>query len=190
MKLIVAFCKNRGIGYKNNLPWKLKSDLIRFKSLTIGDGNNAIVMGKNTWNSLNNKSLPKRSNIVLTSTPDKYSAYPGKFISSLQEVQKLKEKKIYDEIWVIGGERIYRETLRSDLIDEIFVTYINKNFICDTSFPGIPRKFNLIHATEIKYENDIEFNYVHYKKNILENNIKKIFSKKLGKFAKFPNHKS
>ena len=45
MKLIVAFCKNRGIGYKNNLPWKLKSDLIRFKSLTIGNGNNAIVMG-------------------------------------------------------------------------------------------------------------------------------------------------
>ena len=60
MKLIVAFSKNLGIGYKNKIPWNLKKDLKYFKNLTIGKGNNAIVMGKNTWKSLPVKSLPKR----------------------------------------------------------------------------------------------------------------------------------
>ncbi len=70
MNLIVGFCKNRGIGLKNALPWHLKKDLVRFKKLTIGDGDNAVIMGRNTWNSLPKKwkPLPKRTNIVLTRT--------------------------------------------------------------------------------------------------------------------------
>jgi len=48
MKLIVAFCKNRGIGFKNTLPWKLKSDMERFQKLTIGKGNNAVIIGRKT----------------------------------------------------------------------------------------------------------------------------------------------
>ena len=48
MNLIVAYCRNRGIGFQNKLPWKLSQDMNRFKNLTIGNGNNAVVMGKNT----------------------------------------------------------------------------------------------------------------------------------------------
>ena len=73
MNLIVAYCRNRGIGFKNKLPWKLSSDMNRFKNLTIGDGNNAVIMGRNTWESLPQKfkPLPKRSNIVLSTKYDK-----------------------------------------------------------------------------------------------------------------------
>ena len=70
MNIIAAICKNRGIGFKNQLPWKLKNEMQYFQKLTTGNGNNAVVMGKNTWNSLPKKPLPKRFHIVLTSNPD------------------------------------------------------------------------------------------------------------------------
>ena len=72
MNLIVAYCRNRGIGFQNKLPWKLSQDMNRFKNLTIGNGNNAVVMGKNTWESLHQKykPLPKRANIVLSTKYD------------------------------------------------------------------------------------------------------------------------
>ena len=49
INIIVAMCKNNGIGYKNNLPWRISSDLKKFRKLTIGNKKNAIIMGKNTW---------------------------------------------------------------------------------------------------------------------------------------------
>ena len=56
-KLIVAYCSNKGIGFNNDLPWNIRSDLIKFSKLTKGNCNNAIVMGKNTWLSLPKKPL-------------------------------------------------------------------------------------------------------------------------------------
>ena len=58
MNIIVAACKNRGIGINNTLPWKLKKEMKYFKEVTIGKGNSAVVMGKNTWFSLK-RPLPK-----------------------------------------------------------------------------------------------------------------------------------
>jgi dihydrofolate reductase len=164
MKLIVAYCRNNGIGLKNTLPWKLQADLSRFKYLTIGDGNNAVVMGKNTWKSLNHKSLPKRSNIVLTSTPNFYSLYPQTFLSSLQQVNEYCEKEKYDEIWLIGGEAVYKEALNNDLISDIYTTFVNKDYNCDTFFPSIPNTFKLTEKSAQKNENNINYNYNHYEK--------------------------
>ena len=58
---------------KTSLPWRLSADLKNFKELTIGNGNNAVIMGRNTWVSLPSeyKPLPKRENIVLTTKVDK-----------------------------------------------------------------------------------------------------------------------
>ena len=52
MNIVVAACKNRGIGINNTLPWNLSKDLKYFKFLTRCHGKNAIVMGKNTCLSL------------------------------------------------------------------------------------------------------------------------------------------
>ncbi len=60
---IVAVCKNGGIGLNNKLPWILKKDLQRFKKTTIGNGNNAISMGRNTWDSI--PSLNGRDHLIL-----------------------------------------------------------------------------------------------------------------------------
>ena len=89
LKLIVAMCRNRGIGNENNIPWKIKKDLTYFSQCTIGkygkyikSGNgdvqyikkNAIIMGRNTWNSLPKfpEPLPYRDNIVISTTIPEY----------------------------------------------------------------------------------------------------------------------
>ena len=69
--IIVAYCNNNGIGKNNTLPWNIPSDLKKFKNLTIGKGNNCIIMGKKTWLSLNEKPLPGRDNLILSSSIDK-----------------------------------------------------------------------------------------------------------------------
>ena len=70
--LIVAMCNNRGIGLNGNLPWNIKEDLQYFSKLTKGNGNNAVIMGSNTYNSLNKvDGLPGRDNLILSSN-EKY----------------------------------------------------------------------------------------------------------------------
>ena len=86
LKLIVAMCKNGGIGYRNNIPWNIKKDLLYFSNKTSGKygkcimrniapniKKNAIIMGKNTWYSLPKypEPLKNRDNIILsTSIPE------------------------------------------------------------------------------------------------------------------------
>ena len=59
---------NRGIGLDNKLLWHLPPDMKKFKSLTIGNGNNAVLMGRKTMESLPKGYLPDRDNIVLSNT--------------------------------------------------------------------------------------------------------------------------
>ena len=90
--MIVAIVKNNGIGLKNSIPWRLKPDLRYFKKKTIGNGNNAIVMGKKTWLSLPQSFLPKRDNIILSNQvkePKNAKGAPdGIFLSSISEMKK------------------------------------------------------------------------------------------------------
>ena len=62
--MIVAMDEDGCIGKQGDLPWRLKSDMTRFKTLTEADGYNAVIMGRKTWDSLPFKPLPKRQNIV------------------------------------------------------------------------------------------------------------------------------
>ena len=66
LKLIVGVDNQNGIGLNNTLPWYNKEDLKYFSKVTKGDGNNAIIMGSNTWKSLPKRPLPKRLNVILS----------------------------------------------------------------------------------------------------------------------------
>ena len=68
INIIVAYCKNRGMGINNQLPWMISKDLKKFKILTVGNGKNCVIMGRKTWESLPFKPLPLRANIVLSRT--------------------------------------------------------------------------------------------------------------------------
>lgn len=146
VNMIVAYSNNNGIGLNNALPWKISSDLKKFKNLTVGNKNNAIIMGKNTWLSLN-KSLPMRDNLILTTTLEVDSKDSDNNIAkSFKNEFLLKEflkNKQYDELWVIGGENIYDLFLNKTNIfnvNKIHITYIDEEFNCDRFFPQLDQE--------------------------------------------------
>ena len=168
MNIIVAHCKNRGIGFQNKLPWRLSADLKNFKELTIGNGNNAVIMGRNTLVSLPSeyKPLPKRENIVLTTEIDKPVFSNTKntpiLMPSLKETIKYcKERKI-SQMYIIGGELLYKTALNTVDIDNIYITHIDNDFPCDTFFPIVPSYFHLDSKTSWFKENEIRYRFEKY----------------------------
>jgi len=159
MNIVVAACKNRGIGINNNLPWNLSKDLKYFKFLTRCQGKNAIVMGKNTCMSLPH-ALPKRENYVLSTTLT--SEYKDNFhiINDISSINKNK----YDNIWLIGGDKVYKSFIDNDMINSIYYTDIDKHFECDTYFPKIPNQFKRVFISDKFNENDINYNMKVYVK--------------------------
>jgi dihydrofolate reductase len=159
INIIVAYCNNNGIGKDNSIVWNIKSDMAKFKQLTSGTGNNAIIMGKNTFLSLNNEyGLANRDNLILSKSLN-LSKYNGTHkVQSFINVQSLEEfvkTQTYDTIWVIGGEQIYRLFLDNYTKDEssifniskIYITYINKDYECTSFFPDLAQytsKYNLL----------------------------------------------
>jgi dihydrofolate reductase len=121
MKLIVACDPNGGIGYENGLPWsKIQGDLPRFKELTTG---HVVIMGRNTWDSLPKKPLPKRENIVIASNLDGLDSVITS--SNPNEIDKL-----YPDSWLIGGAMLINSCW--PLIDEIHLTKTFTEYTCDT----------------------------------------------------------
>ena len=142
INIIVAYCKNNGIGLNNSLPWKISSDLKKFKNLTIGNGNNAIIMGKNTWLSLNSSPLTKRDNLILSNTLDIDKTCNTNIVKSFKNIEELKDfiyLKSYSDVWIIGGEQIYKLFIDNNIlkVNKIYVTFIDEIFNCDTYFPII-----------------------------------------------------
>lgn len=140
INVAVAFSKNYGIGFKNNLPWShLKEDMRLFSKRTIGSGNNAVIMGKNTWLSIpeSRRPLKNRTNIVISSSSSSSSLVgnPHVFSSindavSFCECEPLK----YHELWVIGGSRMYDEFLNTyyNKLNRVYITYVCGDYKCDT----------------------------------------------------------
>ena len=109
INIIVAICKNNGIGINNSLPWYYTSDLKKFKNLTTGNKKNAIIMGKNTYQSIN-KNLLNRDNLILSKTliiDEKINDYTLKSFSNLDSLLNFTKTKTYENIWIIGGNQIY-----------------------------------------------------------------------------------
>ena len=170
MKLIVAFCKNRGIGFKNTMPWHIRNDFVNFKKLTVGNGNNAVIMGRKTWLSipLKNRPLPKRENIVLsknTAVNFNRSSHWTTFVPSLESAANYCKQKKIDDVWLIGGESIYKESLNKNLVNEIYITKIDDDFECDTFFPDIPEDFALKEQSVVHTENNINYHFEMYERD-------------------------
>ncbi len=131
--LIAAMARNRAIGLDQRLPWRLPADLKRFKALTTG---HAIVMGRKTYDSIG-RPLPWRSTIVITRQTD--YAPPGVLVAhSLDEaLERAREAGETEEIFVAGGEEIFRLALALGRGDRIQLTRIDQDFPGDTFFPEL-----------------------------------------------------
>lgn len=141
--IIAAMCKTRGIGSKGALPWRIPQDFHHFSTVTRGNGNNAIVMGRTTWEGLPNKPLDGRDNIVLTTQTD-YDIHAGATsnkrvfsFTTVEEIHKHCVKQQYDTVWICGGEQVYRTYLELNMVSQCVITFIDAEYQCDTFFPDL-----------------------------------------------------
>ena len=106
--IIAAVAENNVIGLDGKLPWRLKTDLQRFKDLTL---DKTVIMGRRTYESLdsNSRPLPRRRNIVVTSRSD-YQA-PGAVIVHSWEEAIAAGKKAGLPVFVAGGAQIFQLAL-------------------------------------------------------------------------------
>jgi dihydrofolate reductase len=128
ISIIVAMAANRVIGANNALPWHLPADLKRFKALTMG---HHIVMGRKTFESIG-RVLPGRTSVVVTRNPA-WRAEGVVVAGSLAEA--LSKAGDDSEVFVIGGEEIFREALA--FANRIYLTEIDREFQGDAFFPWI-----------------------------------------------------
>jgi thymidylate synthase len=129
--IIVAISDKGGIGKSGDIPWKNLGDSIHFQETTIGNGNNAVIMGRVTYESLPMGPLPKRRNIVVSSI-----VIPGtETVPSL--LMALKLCTSCEKIFIIGGQQLYDEAIYryGYLCDKILVSIIPGNYECDKIFP-------------------------------------------------------
>ena len=173
MKIIVAYTKqNRVIGNKNALPWgKLKGDLPRFKELTTG---NTVIMGRKTWESLppnkdGTRFLPNRKNLVITRNPDAYQ-FKVKCDEELNAPDVVENNELrgqvtlnlnpkfisfniaihvgfHENVFIIGGEQIYRKFLELKLVDEIIASEVHQEYEGDAFFPILSEKWEIVETT-------------------------------------------
>ncbi|XP_050424259.1 dihydrofolate reductase [Adelges cooleyi] len=141
--LIAAVSKNSGIGYKGNLPWRLKKEMDYFTQMTTkvkSPGKlNAVIMGRLTWESIPNKYRPltNRLNVVISKTMKSVPKGILLYKDLKEAIEALELKENIERLWVIGGAGLYNEAIKDERCTFLYVTKINKEFICDTFFPHI-----------------------------------------------------
>jgi dihydrofolate reductase len=132
--LVVAVADNGVIGARGAIPWRLKSDMQRFKAMTLGK---PVVMGRKTFESLR-KPLPGRTNIVLTRDAS-YRAAGAVVTTSFAEAQAIARgdalRRAAAEIAVIGGAEIYAQWM--GIADRIEITEVHARPDGDTYFATI-----------------------------------------------------
>lgn len=131
LSIIVAVAGNGVIGCAGRMPWHIGEDLRRFKRITSG---HPVVMGRKTFESLGNKPLPGRTNIVVTRNAD-FAVPDGVVrVSSLEEALS-GFRDTDEEVFIIGGGQIYRQAV--PMADKLYLTRIEASPEGDTHFPEI-----------------------------------------------------
>jgi dihydrofolate reductase/thymidylate synthase len=153
--IIVAVDKTNGIGSHDvetnsfNIPWKIKGELEYFRTKTtlteLPGRKNAVIMGRNTWNSIPKKyrPLPNRVNIVLTSDTTQTDEYYR--ATSLDEALNIANNlQEVENVFVIGGKKLYEESLTHKMLRFVFVTKIDDDFKCNINL-----NMNPMHLIEL-----------------------------------------
>lgn len=160
INMIVAMSQNGVIGINNKIPWNISQDMKMFREKTL---NSSIIMGRKTFESIG-KALLKRENIVITNDFSRCSGFSGiKIVGSLEDAIQTATN---ENIFIIGGEKIYSLALDKGIVDYLYLTLILKDFEGDTHFPGINNSFwDLISDTgHFSEEEKCNFNFLLYKR--------------------------
>ena len=126
IKMIWCEDLNHGIAKNNQLPWHIKQEMLFFKNTTL---NNIVIMGKNTWLSLNQKPLKNRINYVLTTNKDFKINLDNVFvIHDIQDVLEL-NKNTDKDIYIIGGKKVYETFFK--YAEQLIISKLDDDYKCD-----------------------------------------------------------
>lgn len=127
--MIVAMTPDMIIGKDGHLPWHLKSDLIRFKTITSG---HHVVMGRVNYEDIG-RPLPNRTNLILTRDPD-FTADGCTTVASIEEAIRIAENAGETELFVIGGASAYRAAM--PYADKLYLTIVCAKVEGTVKFPA------------------------------------------------------
>ncbi len=154
---IVAASKNGVIGKDNTLPWHIPEDLKFFRDKTKGK---ALIMGRKTFESVGHP-LPHRLNVVVT-RQEGYKpegAHVFKSIKEAIEFCKSQKAQYGEEIFIIGGGEIFRETMNQ--VDLIYLTRIHKDFPGDITYPEVD-KSQFVEVERRDRDEPVPFSFLTY----------------------------
>jgi dihydrofolate reductase len=133
--LVAAVAENGVIGRAGDLPWRIKSDMRRFRAMTWGK---PVIVGRKTYLSFAKRPLPGRTNIIVSRSPD--FAAPGAIVAptlaaALEVARGDALRRASDAIMVVGGAEIYAQAM--PLADRLEITHIHTRPSGDATFPAI-----------------------------------------------------
>lgn len=161
MNLIVAVDKNWAIGLGNKLLVSIPADMKFFRQTTTGK---VVVMGRKTLESFpGGQPLKNRTNIVIT-RDENYKVKDGIVVSNIEEALEELKKYKDEDIFVIGGESIYRQML--PYCKTAFVTKIDHAYDADTFFPNLDEMedWKLTGISEEQTYFDLEYVFARYER--------------------------
>lgn len=169
--IIVATTPLRGIGLNGKLPWKNSVDMKFFRNITSHcfdeSKQNAVVMGRNTFKSMDYKTLPNRKNFCITrndilcdnvdrndvwffdSFEKAINTLTGNDANYIYKLNNVTRGDDIETIFVIGGEMLYNEAINHPKCNEILINEIQTDIQCDTFFPEIDT--NVFKLAEERY---------------------------------------
>lgn len=159
--LIMAACKNWGIGFKGLIPWRIKEDMLYFKNTTKNvfcpDGSqNCVIMGSNTYASIG-KPLSHRLNIVLSRNSYKQQVVDRNLVyfrESRDALDYINSCNDICNVYIIGGAQIYKHFMDQygENIQCIFNTMIDYDYECDTFFNPIEYGYQVSHSNKHQFK--------------------------------------
>jgi dihydrofolate reductase len=160
ISIIAAIAQFNEIGLNNKLLWNIPDDLKIFKEKTL---NKVVVCGKNTFISIYEQTkgnlLPNREIAVISTTFKPYENI--KVFNNIKSCLEFYSNE--DEIFIIGGQSIYKQTI--NIADNLYITKIPKNYIADSFFPHIDTNlWSLISTQKIKSKILKNITFEHWKK--------------------------
>ena len=161
MRMIAAVDENWGIGKNGQLLVSIPNDMKFFRETTSGK---VVVMGRKTLESFpGKKPLKNRVNIVLT-RDESYSAEGAVIVHSIDELKKEIEKYDPDDVYCIGGSKVYAQLL--GLADLIYITKIDHAYDADAYFPNLDEsdEWKVFKTSEEQTFFDLTYHFVTYKR--------------------------
>ncbi len=165
VSLIVAVSENGVIGKNNDLIWHLPKDMKYFKEKTLG---HHIIMGRKNFESIPHKFRPLRNrvNIIVTRNKD-YTAKDCIIATSIESAIDYSKSNKEDEVFIIGGGEIYKQSIQKNLVDKIYLTRVHADFDGDTFFET--PSSNWMIESEVKKKKDekhlFDYTFLVYTKN-------------------------